>query len=238
MTIWQIASGDRGRNYSRVFLDHDVMLMGPGTYGEYDEERYKNESMSNQIRAFRFNPKPDDLVLLRHGHQVLAVGRIPSDASDQYQWHSEFSDVLGWELQHCRRVIWSIDALKVLQPIQPVFGNYKQQPTFTRVNEDRVTQLSDRLNRLVPKRSLKSLPRVPEPLPDEGLGIELFKAGVSNDSVEAFLRVLKKMRRLCEWYYGGHSGERPSESELVGHILINVKSRMVRTAIGSRMEEH
>lgn len=219
MTIWQIASGDRGRNYSRVFLDYDVMLIGPGKHGEYDKETYKNERMRNQIRAFRFGPKPGDLILLQHRRQVFAVGRIPNAASDQYQWNSAFSDVLGWDLQHCRRVIWSTEALKILDPIQPVFENFKQQPTFTRVKENRITKLSDQLDRLISKRLLKSLPVVPEPLSDKDLGIELFKAGVSNDSVEALLRVIQKMRRLCQWYRSDHLGKRPSESELVGHIL-------------------
>ena len=34
--VWQIAAGDRCRNYQDLFLKHDIMFMGPGRYGDYE----------------------------------------------------------------------------------------------------------------------------------------------------------------------------------------------------------
>jgi hypothetical protein len=39
MNVWQIAAGDRGRNYTDLFLD--VMLIGPGNPGAFDWQSYQ-----------------------------------------------------------------------------------------------------------------------------------------------------------------------------------------------------
>ncbi len=31
MKVWQIAAGEPGRDYRKLFFDHDVMLLGQGT---------------------------------------------------------------------------------------------------------------------------------------------------------------------------------------------------------------
>jgi hypothetical protein len=92
-----------------LFLEHDVMLIGPGSPGHYGENKaaYDNEHMKNQIKNFKEGPIPGDLVLLRKGRSVLAVGKIPTKKNEcEYVWLDSFSDVLGWDLQHVRRVIW------------------------------------------------------------------------------------------------------------------------------------
>lgn len=49
--VWQIAAGDRGRNYTDLFLRHDVMFMGPGDYGDYNsnKEAYRKSSQVKRI---------------------------------------------------------------------------------------------------------------------------------------------------------------------------------------------
>lgn len=39
MTIWQIAAGDGNRYYDDVFLKYGVILVGPGSEGEYFQFR-------------------------------------------------------------------------------------------------------------------------------------------------------------------------------------------------------
>jgi predicted Mrr-cat superfamily restriction endonuclease len=147
LTIWQIAAGDSGgRDYTQLCIEHDVMLIGPGNPGNYKEnpKGYVAEHMRSQIASFCNNTKAGDLVLLRYGRRVMAVGMIPEQESE-YQWQEVFDDVLGWDMQHTRRVVWDENALPILNPIQPVFGHMKQMPTLTRVQDARITNFEKAL---------------------------------------------------------------------------------------------
>lgn len=231
-SIYQIASGDTGRNYSSLFLDHDVMLMGPGDPGHYGENphAYDKDPRRHQLRSFCEAPGPGDVVILRHGHRAVAVGVIPGSPHDRYDWSECFSDVLGWDLQHMRRVLWHRKPVEILDEIRepPFFGHYKQQKTFTMVHEDAVTRMADRLAQAVPSRDLNSLPSVPKPLSDEELGLRLFAAGLSNDSIERVLQVIVRIRRLTSWYWKMQEAasrteqkqDRPTEHETVAHAVV------------------
>ncbi len=144
MNIWQIACGEPGRDYRDVFLRHDVMLIGPGWPGRFDEKIYRKalndgdvqRGHFNQIRSFKENPMPGDLVLLRIGHDVIRIGVIPESGEAGYGWSDTFDDILGWNLEHYRRVIWGQPrSAALLETGQPLFSNYKKQPTFTGVHE-------------------------------------------------------------------------------------------------------
>lgn len=64
--MWQLAAGDSGgRDYSKLFLEHDAMFL----------------SLTSQIFSFYQNPKAGDIVLLRYGREVVAVGKIPNSES-------------------------------------------------------------------------------------------------------------------------------------------------------------
>ncbi|MBE3070304.1 MAG: hypothetical protein IMZ66_08715, partial [Planctomycetes bacterium] len=220
MNVWQIAAGERGRNYSSLCLKHDLALIGPGDPGPYpkSEIHYKNKS---QVKNFCREPKPGDLVLLRLYHDVVGVGLIPEGEDNQYRWCEDFDDVLGWDLQHTRRVLWDPEAIAILQDMQPVFGNHKQQPTFTAVRESRILERAPHLKGSVKPRALKELPTVERALPDEALGIQLFAAGLANESIEDVIAVLRKIRRLASWYEQGACGvKRPNEHEIVAHAVV------------------
>ncbi len=222
MTIWQIAAGDSGgRDYTRLFLEHDVMLIGPGDPGEYraHREAYRGEQMGKQIAAFCEKPQAGDIVLLRYGKEVVAVGKIP-DPDPGYQWNPCFDDVLGWDLQHMRRVLWDTSAVSVLAPIQPVFGHYKKQPTFTAVHEPRIVRYRDDLARAIQDRPLHSLPTgVGKVLSPDELGMALFSKGLSNDAVEKVLATIARIKRLDDWYRRSANSGRPSEHEIVAHMI-------------------
>src|SRR5574340_753850 len=111
--VWQIAAGKADRNYSNLFLKHDVMFMGPGWYGDYrdHEKEYwqdvkdgsETSNKIGQIRSFVNNVKKGDVVLLRNVHRIVAIG-VADEAG--YAWDDTFDDVYGWELQHTRRIVW------------------------------------------------------------------------------------------------------------------------------------
>ena len=54
---------------------------------------------------------------------------------------------------------------------------------------------------------------------DEELGVQLFQAGISNKNIEDISKALRQAERLCAWYRL-EDGKRPSENEVVSHIIL------------------
>lgn len=233
---WQIASGDTGRDYSGLFLQHDLMFMGPGQVGEYEDERYgdavargeiTSKNKARMVRSFVQDVTPGDLVLLRKGHRVVAIGLVADEEGGRqgYRYDDTFSDIFGWDLQHTRRVVWQEQLQGELNAIQrggDLFQSYKQQPTFTRVRQqDTLDRIASLIRRCV-DRPLR--PR-PEPLPPElsleEVGQQLFSKGLANNAVDNVLRAIERQRRLLSWYYAqGEISSRPDEHEVVAHMVL------------------
>lgn len=228
MAVYQIAAGDGSRQYPELFVDFDVAAIGSGKTEKYREERYDellregwDKPGIDTIRRFALNPKAGDVFLLRVGHSVEAVGVIPADEADAgYEWREDFIDVLGWDLRHTRRVLWSKEAVAAL-PYQP-FESYKQQPKFTRVKLPDIQKAEDELRNtvLAERTDLKPLPQVPPVLSDSDLGRELFRDGLPDRAVVDVISTLQKTDRLTTWYSSDMSGTRPTEHEIVAHIVV------------------
>ena len=59
MAVWQVASGAGGRDYSGLCIDHDVMLLGPGSPGDIQQciEDYDpliESGRVSQVMVFKF----------------------------------------------------------------------------------------------------------------------------------------------------------------------------------------
>ena len=113
MTIWQVAAGDGSRDYSDVFLKFGVILVSPGSEGGYfaNKDAYNNTASwadRSFIEPFAERVVVGDLVVLKHpsGYQweIIAVGEVTSE----YLHREVFGDIEGWDLQHCRQVLWKI----------------------------------------------------------------------------------------------------------------------------------
>lgn len=230
--VWQIAAGETGRRYPELFVNHDVMFIGPGDAGEFDYATYRQQyrdrygdgasaDIISQIRSFHAEVRPGDFVLLRERLEVTALGVV---AEDGYSWQSVFDDVYGWDLQHTRRVIWQDQVaaeLRQLQAGRALFAGRKQIPTFTRVRDKAVI---DRLSGVLTQcrqRPLRPMPNDSPPLTAEQLGEELFAKGLPNESVDDLLSAIARQRRLSMWYdrFGEASG-RPTEHEVVAHMVL------------------
>lgn len=123
---------------------------------------------------------------------------------------------------HCRRVQWEESLVSLLIPEQTViknlFDNYKQQRTFTRVHEERIRALLQGV--MFPNRELKLLPKLDaRELSSRDIGEELFAAGLANDSVERVVQAMERIRRLSKWYENQADRKRPSELEIVAHMI-------------------
>lgn len=206
------------------------MFIGPGDYGAFDRDSYEahvregseTRSKVTQVRDFSQGVKIGDLVLMRHGYSVKQIG-IAHESG--YEWKELFDDVLGWDLQHTRRVVWQEhlrDDLVSLQRSKALFSSRKQIPAFTRVRDERILGPLRPLLERVKDRPLKALPRaIPKPLSNEELGEALFARGLANGAVEKVVHAIERTRRLHRWYdrFGNASG-RPSEHEVVAHVIL------------------
>lgn len=232
--VWQIAAGTSERNYTDLFLKYDIMFMGPGRYGDYNkkESDYKQavereQETSNkihQIRSFVQDVKNGDIVLLRNFHEGVAIGIV--DAAG-YEWNKTFDDVFGWDLQHTRRVLWQEHLKKELEDIQKngvLYAPRKQIPTFSRLKDKNVLDKIESLFSQCETRPLKPLPPPPpEPLEIYEVGQELFSKGIPNELVDKVLITIQRQRRLLNWYEKDKNrkkGRRPSEHEVVAHIIL------------------
>jgi hypothetical protein len=104
---WQIGSGDSSRDYSNVFLEFGVALVGPGDPGDdrnsKAEEYYKGHPNENNWGSVLRQVQPGHWIILRSGQRIIkAVGEVTSG----YDYKEIFGDVDGWDLQHLVNVNW------------------------------------------------------------------------------------------------------------------------------------
>ncbi len=234
-SVWQVASGDFGRDYSRLCLKHDIICIGPGWYGPYEKMSYRKVIDSGKftshkigsIKSLATEVQLGDTVLLRKGHRVIAIGLAVEgeDGGNGYSHDPTFDDVYGWGLQHTRRVSWQRNMGRELDAIQAktdLFWGRKQMSMFSRVSEQAILDKIEPLIQKSKPRPLQPRPdRLPEELSLEKLGEALFAKGLANDAVDKVLAAIERQRRLLRWYdeYGDASS-RPDEHEVVSHMII------------------
>jgi hypothetical protein len=226
--VWQIAAGDRGRDYSTLFLEHDLMFLGPSYPGTFDRAIYEREARDEEIagsavgmlEAFCYAVEEGDIVLLRCGRLVVAIGVVHGEG---YRHDPTFDDVHGWDLGHTRRVVWQehlTGELSALQRKSPLFAN--RMRTFARVYDGAVL---DRLQALFPRCAQRPLrprpPPLPEPLTLEALGQALRDRGLDGAIADRVVQAIEHQRQLLDWYreFGGRSS-RPNEHEVVAHMIL------------------
>ncbi len=221
-TIWQQAAGNTDRNHSDLCLLWDVILNGQGYAGQWPdcEKTLRIDGCASRkitdLRRFTEEMKDGDLVVLRTGTStVLGVGQIVGP----YEWHDQFGDIDGWDLQHVRRVRW----------IWKGRSNPKTFETYALKQGD-TTQI---LNRGPVTDWLESLPvsddalvRPVVDLPTQGMprdiGVTeisefLFDHGVASTSINTLLNEIGELTRIAKWYQRAHS---PSEHETVAYLVV------------------
>ena len=212
--VWQVAAGDGRRRYEDVCFRYQVMMIGPGERGPFDETAYAGVTAQNVIRRFYSCPGGGDVVLLRLGTgDVLAVGEVAGDDTLHVE---EFGDIDGWRLQHCRHVRWA-EASKPFAPgtFRGRFGQVKQPEVREWVHG---FDYPEELRR-------KDLPQLPEDagrLADQALGALLVQGGMSAQLVGRLLMTIESLRALIEWYKEEPEGSsrRPSEQETITYLVI------------------
>ena len=215
MNYWQVAAGDGERDYSGVFLDYGVMLIGPGDHGEYFENKdyYDDKDCykPNDVRYFAEQVKEGDIVVLKRPSgklwEVLAIGTVERG----YVYSSAFDDVEGWDLQHCRHVKWAKS-----EGWEPMAG--LARGTFKGINKKDTIQ---RIDELLKSGVIKPPKKIPEPvrkLDDEDLIDDLISHGLRPKDAEEFTQTIQRIRRLVKWYHS--SGEGVKEHETRTFLIV------------------
>ena len=199
------------------------MLIGPSHKGDAITTNYSDgrpNSNVSQVHNFARYVKPNDYILMRFGKEIISVGIIPEEQEHQYSFNENFKCVFGWDLSHCRRVIWA-DKLDIAE-LRDVYKGTRQKPSFTQVHENKIIESVNQLDNNHFKRDLKLLPDIKhKTYSEEELGKSLFLAGISNRNIEEIINALNQANRLREWYSLIESGKwRPSEHEVISHMIL------------------
>ena len=111
--VWQIAAGTVNRNYTKLFYDYGIAIIGPGFEGEWDENKYENsdkvgERDKSLLKRFATEVKPNDYIILKVGKDAEAIGMVEEYKNGKaYFWNENFKYIDGWQLGHCLKVKWA-----------------------------------------------------------------------------------------------------------------------------------
>ena len=222
MTIWQVAAGDGNREYADVFLRFGVILVGPGSEGEY----FSNMDSYNLPARWSYRPfikrlaedtDKDDLVVLKRPSgtmwEIVAVGEITSE----YLHKNVFCDVDGWDLQHCRKVIWKT-------PVSKTIISGLRRGTLYRVGKseaiDKIREVWSTGNKV----SSDPIPTEPVEISVDQLVDSLMVEGLPVQHAEIIANTIWRLRRVAKWYnsHGSDVGEHEIRTFLIVPLLISL----------------
>jgi len=222
MKIWQIAAGDGTRDYTDVFLKFGVILVGPGSEGDY----FSNRDVYNNPKSWAYRPfisplaeelAKGDLVVLKrpsgYNWEIVAVGEIVSD----YLFKDVFGDVDGWDLQHCRQVLWKTP------PSHTVIAGLRRG-TFVGVNHLQAVAAIQQVWAVGNKTTSIPIPNESEEISVDQLIDSLIVEGLPGQSAELITSTIWRLRRIAKWYssHGSDVGEHEIRTFLIVPLLTSL----------------
>jgi len=202
--IWQMAAGPKERSYADVFFRYGVGLIGPGYTGPWEEGRSDEDFEGPYVRWFASEIKIGDVVLLRQGAAtIIAIGIVASN----YMYLTQFDDVMGWDLQHARRIRW----YKLPQEYSfatYVFGG--QPRRLSRTWNQEVRDFAERFLNSPPTEWQEApLPDLPE---EEPLLTEI---------PPSIAEIVAQAQDLVKLFWDQEKfGDHPREDEMIAHLVI------------------
>lgn len=182
MTYWQVAAGDRGREYSDLFFKYGIMCVG----GE------------NQIKTLR-NLKERDIVILKKGRsEILGAGKIIErdgivNAEDE-DWLGDFD---GWNLKAYANVEWHRP--EEINRASQLLG----MGTILKVRKPKLQEKADEIIANYPRVPSEPKPNLNEisKLTDEEIIEDLILKGFRPGNAEELTNTFNRIRLLANFYY-------------------------------------
>jgi hypothetical protein len=222
MTIWQVAAGDGTRDYADVFLKFGVILVGPGSEGNYFENKdayNNNESWAYRpfIETFAEAMRVGDLVVLKRPRgdqwEIIAIGEVTSE----YLHQEVFGDVEGWDLQHCRRVRWktALDSTAIPGLTRGTLRRVNNAQTINTIN-----QIWSTGQDMVPL----PIPLEPKTITIDVLIESLIVDGLPGQSAELITNTIWRLGRMAKYYqkHGADVGEHEIRTFLIVPLLMSL----------------
>lgn len=217
MNYWQVASGEGARDFYSVFLDFGVMCIGAGDPGPYFQKReyYKGRPWGSQVVRFAEEVSEENVVILKKPAEgrwlIRAVGRVKGP----YDYLEQFSDVEGWDLQHCREVEWS-------RPKERLVTDGLVKGTFKRVRHSGIKELAAGILETGEVHVSEEIPPPAGAISDEDLVEHLIGNGLRPGDAETVIHTIWRVRRLARWYekHGEDLGEHEIRTFLIVPILL------------------
>jgi len=197
-SIWQIGSGDSSRDYSNVFLDFGVALVGPGDPGDgrnpETENYYKaNPDIKNWGKILS-QVKKGNWIVLRSGQRIIkAVGEVTSD----YDYSEIFRDTDGWDLQHFVKVDWYLPK-KEISFDKSVLVRSTLTGCYNKLVLERIK--SEEFEKHPAIADLKKL-IVPKEITIDDISQSLIDFGVRIQDAENIASTIERIIKLTNWYH-------------------------------------
>ncbi len=186
MTVWQVAAGAAGRDYSDRFLKHGMAFVG----GE------------NQRVTMRESVQLGDTIILKRGlSEIIAVGRVVerggiTKGDGDKEWLRDFD---GWDLQAWCYVDWH----KSSKPIQ---ADGLNRGTILGVNNRHLLGLADRvLSSNTAITSYEAEPRNTKEVKDDVLISDLIELGLRPGAAEELTQATA-YSFACAFLFGSKLG--------------------------------
>lgn len=222
MSYWQVAAGEGARDYSKVFLQFGVMLIGSGNPGQYfgNEGYYRSRPWGRKVEHFAKRVAEDDVVILKKPYhtqwQIQAVGRVIGE----YKYLEQFDDVEGWDLQHCRKVEWVCPPEDKSHPEKKILVKGLSMGTFKRVYKREAIEKAGKILGEGNKQVAKEIPQPAKKISDEDLIESLIGKGLRPADAETVIQTIWRVRRLARWY--AHYGRDLSEHEIRTFLIVPI----------------
>lgn len=218
MNYWQVGCGADERDYSQVFFDFGVALVGPGDKGPYQENKdnYREEDKKKIEPLLMMNP--GDRIVLRSGRQyMVAVGEVVPNG--KYGHSMLFSDIDGWDLQHCIEIEW--------RRLEKDFG--KSILSMSTLKGLGVKEVIDFIENhwsdaeVIPKKySIDAIPiedTDTKRVTDDELEEFLIRKGLRIGYAENMTQTIRRVRKLSMWYLN-EGKDSSSEYEVRSFLVV------------------
>jgi len=183
LTIWVVAAGRKGRDYSKYFFKYGMLFIGGVDY----EDKVKNISIG-------------DIILLKKGaSKVIAVGKAierngEGFGIDNSGWLSDFD---GWELKFYHHVEW-YQLEKPKNIVGKFRGRFMKSITY---KEEHEKFALDIINNQKPLNNIeKPKPDDYKKVNDDQIINHLIREGLRPGNAEDLIMTFGRIRRLAKYY--------------------------------------